>query len=393
MKIDDGDEKSVVSSSRSATGHVAKHSGHYRTVFMCGDVMTGRGIDQILPHPGDPTLREPMADARGYVTLAEEANGPIPWPVDFAWPWGDALSLVDEFTPDVRLINFETTITAHGGFAPGKSMHYRMHPDNLACLTAIRPDLCTLANNHILDFGPRGLTDTLHALSGAEIKCAGAGQNCDHAQRPATLTQPDGHHVVIGAGGTESSGIPRRWAATATRPGVAFIPNLSNRTAADIASRVLALKNPGDITILSLHWGSNWSYDVPPSQVRFARRLIDAGVDLIYGHSSHHPRPIEIYRGKLILYGCGDAVNDYEGIKGFETHRNELRLLYFASIEPDSGRLTTLRMIPVRAQRMRLDRAPHQDAEWLCSTLQYISRHFETRVALDAAANLIVHAS
>lgn len=337
VKTDDGDEKSVVSSSRSATERVAKRSGHDRTVFMCGDVMTGRGIDQILPHPGDPTLREAMADARGNVALAEEANGPIPRPVDFAWPWGDALSLVDELTPDIRLINFETTITADGEFAQGKSMHYRMHPDNLACLTAIRPDPCTLANNHILDFGPDGLTDTLHAHSGAEIKGAGAGQNYDHAQRPAMLTQPDGHHVVIGAGGTESSGIPRRWAATATRPGVAFIPNLSNRTAADIANRVLALKILATSTILSLHWGSNSSYVVPPGQVRFARRLIDAGVDLVYGHSSHHPRPIEVYHGKLILYGCGDAVSNYEGIKGFETYRNELRLLYFASIEPDRG--------------------------------------------------------
>ena len=355
--------------------------------------MTGRGIDQILPHAGDPTLRGPVADARSYVTCAEEASGPIPRPVDFAWPWGDALSLVDEFTADVRLINLETTITAGGEFAPRKSVHYRMHPDNLACLTAIRPDVCALANNHILDFGPGGLIDTLHAIGGAEIECVGAGLDSEHAERPAMLTLPDGHHVVIGSGGTESSGIPRRWAAAATRPGVAFIPNLSNRTAVDIADRVLALKAPGDIAIVSLHWGSNWGYDVAPSQVRFARRLIDAGVDLVHGHSSHHPRPIEVYRGKLILYGCGDAVDDREGIKGLEAYRNELRLLYFASIEPDSGKLTTLDMTPLRAQRMRLDHASHQDAEWLRSTLQHISRRFETRVDLDIDANLTVRAS
>ena len=368
-------------------------SGLGRTIFLCGDVMTGRGVDQILPHPGDPTLREPMADARSYVISAEQASGPIPRPADFAWPWGEALALVDEFAPDVRLINLETTITADGEFARGKSVHYRMHPDNLACLTAIRPDACALANNHILDFGRRGLIDTLEALSGAEIKHVGAGLDSEHAKRPAIVTLPDGHHVVIACGGTESSGIPRRWAATVARPGVAFIPNLFNRTAAEIADRVLALKQPGDITIVSLHWGSNWGYDVPPSQVRFARRLIDAGVDLVHGHSSHHPRPIEVYRGKLILYGCGDAIDDYEGIKGFEAYRNELRLLYFASIEPDSGNLTTLHMTPMRARRMRLDHASHQDAEWLRSTLEHISRRFETPVNLDTDANLTVHAS
>jgi len=120
-------------------------SGLGQTIFLCGDVMTGRGVDQILPHPGDPTLREPMADARSYVTCAEEASGPIPRPADFAWPWGEALTLVEDFAPDVRSINLETTITADGEFARGKLAHHRMHPDNMACLTAIRPDACALA--------------------------------------------------------------------------------------------------------------------------------------------------------------------------------------------------------------------------------------------------------
>ena len=189
-----------------------------------------------------------MADARSYVTCAEEANGPIPRPADFAWPWGKALTLVDEFTPEVRLINRKTTITADGEFAPGKSVRYRMHPDNIACLTAIRPDACALANNHTLDFGPAGLIDTLGALRAAEIECVDAGLDSERAERPAILTLPDAHHVVIASGGMKSSGIARRWAATAARPGVAYIPNLSNRTAAEIADRVLAVKQPSAIS-------------------------------------------------------------------------------------------------------------------------------------------------
>ena len=56
-------------------------------VLLSGDVMLGRGVDQILPHPGDPRLRERyVRDARTYVELAEDRNGPIPRPVDFAWP-------------------------------------------------------------------------------------------------------------------------------------------------------------------------------------------------------------------------------------------------------------------------------------------------------------------
>ena len=106
------------------------------TVFLCGDVMTRRGIDQILPRPVDPTLREASVDdARTYVALGENVNGPIPRPVDFSWPWGDALPIVEELAPDVRLINLETSIMADGQFAPGKAVHCRMSPNNIGCLT------------------------------------------------------------------------------------------------------------------------------------------------------------------------------------------------------------------------------------------------------------------
>jgi poly-gamma-glutamate capsule biosynthesis protein CapA/YwtB (metallophosphatase superfamily) len=139
-------------------------------LLLGGDVMLGRGIDQILPHPGEPELREPyLRDARGYVRLAEHKNGPIARLVDWRWPWGEVLALLNDAAPDVRLINLEATITADGEFADHKTVGYRMHPDNLPALTALRPDVCALANNHILDFGYQGLTDTVAALTGAEI--------------------------------------------------------------------------------------------------------------------------------------------------------------------------------------------------------------------------------
>ena len=189
-------------------------------IFLTGDVMTGRAIDQLLPHPGDPTLRESfVTDARSYIALAEQTNGPIPAPIDFAWPWGEALEIVDQFAPDVRLLNLETSITAGGEFARGKSVHYRMHPDNVGCLAAIRPDVCALANNHILDFGYQGLTDTLRTLEDAGIRSAGAGLDAESAERPVVVG-----HVVIASCGAGSSGVPQAWAATGRRPGVAYLP-------------------------------------------------------------------------------------------------------------------------------------------------------------------------
>lgn len=350
-------------------------------IFLTGDVMTGRAIDQLLPHAGDPTLREAVvSDARTYIQLAERTNGPIPAPIDFAWPWGEALAIVDQFAPDIRLINLETSITAGGEFAPNKAVHYRMHPENIGCLTAIRPDVCALANNHILDFGYQGLTDTLRTLDGVGIRGVGAGLDAKRAQRPAVLELTDGTRVVIASCGMGSSGIPHGWAATGRRPGVAYVPDMSDRSADTISDRVLALKRPGDVAVVSVHWGSNWGYDVDSAQIRFAHRLIDAGADVVHGHSSHHPRPIEVYRGKLIMYGCGDTIDDYEGISTYEAFRHELRLLCFASVDRESGDLTDLRMVPMRMRRMRLERAPDEDADWLRASVAEMSRRFATRI-------------
>lgn len=356
-------------------------------VFLGGDVMLGRGIDQILPRPGDPTLCErSVRDARTYVELAEAVNGPIPRPVDCSWPWGDALAILDGFRPDVRLVNLETSVTRSEHFAAGKGIHYRMSPDNVPALYAVRPDVCSLANNHVLDFGISGLEETLDVLTRAGIPVVGAGRNADEAARPvqAPSDVPGGGRVVVFAFGSTSSGVPASWAATADRPGIALLPDLSEETAAAITTQVSRVKRQDDLVVVSLHWGSNWGYGVAARQIRFAHRLVDGGVDLVHGHSAHHPRPIEVYRDHLILYGCGDLIDDYEGISGYEQYRDDLRLLYLATMERATGYLTALRMVPMQAHRMRLRPAARGDCEWLCRTLNRMSRRYGTRIALDA---------
>jgi len=94
-----------------------------------------------------------------------------------------------------------------------------MHPENLPAVTAIRPDACSLANDHILDFGRRGLSDTRDALAAAEIHGVGADVNLDAAQRLAVITPHDDHRVIIGSVATKSSGVPESWAAHRDRPG------------------------------------------------------------------------------------------------------------------------------------------------------------------------------
>jgi poly-gamma-glutamate synthesis protein (capsule biosynthesis protein) len=353
------------------------------TLFLCGDVMTGRGVDQILPHPGDPRLREAyIHEATGYVALAEGVNGPVPRPVDPAWPWGDALALLDGLAPEVRLINLETSVTVSGEFTPGKAVHYRMSPANIACLTVARPDVCALANNHVLDFGQNGLAETLATLARAGLPSAGAGLDAAGAQRAAVVSVADGGRVTVISCGTASSGIPRGWAAGVWRPGVYLLPSLSRQAADQVASRARAGGRPGDLAVISVHWGPNWGYEVGQDEIAFAHRLIDDGVDLVHGHSSHHPRPIEVYRGKLILYGCGDFIDDYEGIAGYREYRDDLRLAFFASLRRGTGELAELRMVPMQARKLRLWLAGARDRRWLATTIGRISRPFGVRVEL-----------
>ena len=257
-------------------------------------------------------------------------------------------------------------------------------------MAVARPDVCALANNHVLDFGRQGLRETLGSLAGAGLAAAGAGLHEARARHPVAVRLPGGGRALVFSCGTLCSGIPPDWAATATRSGVDLLPSLSPANADALIARTQAARQPGDIVVVSIHWGSNWGYQVYGDQVRFARRLIDGGVDLVHGHSSHHPRPIEVYRGKLVLYGCGDCIDDYEGITGYENYRDDLRLLYFASVAPGTGELAALVMVPMQARNMRLRHASAADAGWLAATLDEISRGFGSRIERQSGGRLIL---
>lgn len=352
------------------------------TLFLCGDVMLGRGIDQVLPHPGRPVLHEPyMRSALGYVTLAEQASGPIPKPVGYDYVWSDALAELGRRAPDVRLINLETAVTRSEDAWPRKGIHYRMHPGNIPCVTAAGIDCCVLANNHVLDWGYAGLEETLATLQQAGLKTAGAGLSGDEAAAAAELAVPGKGRVLVFAYGHDSSGVPPEWGAAGDKAGINLLPDLSEATADRIGRQVAAVKRPGDIAVASLHWGANWGYRIPGEQRAFAHRLIDAaGIDVVHGHSSHHPRAIEVYRHKPVLYGCGDLINDYEGISGYEEFRGDLSLLYFVTLDPADGKLTALAMSPLQIRRFRLNRASERDAAWLAEVLDRECRRLGSRV-------------
>jgi poly-gamma-glutamate synthesis protein (capsule biosynthesis protein) len=360
------------------------------TLFLCGDVMTGRGVDQVLPHPGDPRLHEPYVEsALRYVELAQATYGPFPRHVGYADIWGDALDELERRAPDARIVNLETAVTRSDDYARSKSVHYRMHPLNVPCLTAAKIDCCVLANNHVLDWGRAGLEETLATLAGAKLGMAGAGQSCAEAEAPAVVDVRGKGRVIVFGLGSESSGIPGRWAATEDRPGVNLLEDFSARTVRRLAALVREVKRARDIVVASIHWGENWGYGTPREQVQFAHALIgEAGVDIVHGHSSHHVKAIEVYQGRPVLYGCGDFLTDYEGIGGYEEFRNDLGLMYFVTIDPSRAELVRLEMTPTQMRRFRVNRAPSADAQWLADVLSREGARFGTRVEVTADGRL-----
>jgi poly-gamma-glutamate synthesis protein (capsule biosynthesis protein) len=351
--------------------------------------MTGRGIDQIMRHPCDPRIYEDYAhSAMDYVRLAERLDGPIPRKVDPSYIWGAALEQFARAQPDARIINLETAITRSEDFAP-KGINYRMSPENADCLSAARIDCCVLANNHVLDWGPAGLLETLAILEGRHIRTVGAGRAASDAGAPVVLDIPGKCRVAVLALACETSGTPQGWAATPTRPGVNFLSEVSVQAAKRIGDQLARTRDRFHAAVVSLHWGPNWGYETMQDQRAFARSLIDeANVSIVYGHSSHHPKGIEVYRDRLILYGCGDFLNDYEGIGGYEKYRGDLTLMYFVDLMSASGALSGIEIVPLRIRRFQLAHASAEDIDWLRQTLDRESKEFRTRVLLKAEGPL-----
>jgi poly-gamma-glutamate synthesis protein (capsule biosynthesis protein) len=359
------------------------------TLFLCGDVMLGRGLDQVLPSPGNPELHERyVLSADTYVEIAERAHGPIPAPIDFAYPWGDALAELERAAPHARIVNLETAITTCGTWEPKGT--------TTACIPATwrasgpRGWTAAFSPTTTSSTGARrGSRKTLEVLRASDIRYAGAGRGEAEARRPAVMEALDGR-VLVFTFAVEDSGVPPTWSATKHRPGVCFLPSLSRAEADRVIADVGELRRDNDVVIASIHWGPNWGYAIPHGHRRFAHRFAESGVvDVIHGHSSHHAKAVEIHAGKPILYGCGDFLNDYEGIEGYEPYRDDLALMYFVAVA--SGDLIELRMIPLCIRRFRLERAPEPDVDWLQETLDQESAGRGTRIVVSHGGALEAH--
>lgn len=222
-----------------------------------------------------------------------------------AYPWGDVLPLLEQ--ADLRFANLECVIADAGTPWPRKTFHFRSDSRNIACLEAARIDVVSLANNHTLDHGVQALREMLPALDDHGILHAGAGLSADAARGPAVRTSC-GTAVGFVAFTDNEPG----WAAGAASPGVFHVPvSLGDVRAQELLRLVRQTRDRTGLLVVSAHWGSNWGCEVPGEHRAFAHALVDAGADVVFGHSAHVFRGVEVYRGRPVVYSAGDFIDDY----------------------------------------------------------------------------------
>jgi poly-gamma-glutamate synthesis protein (capsule biosynthesis protein) len=276
------------------------------------------------------------------------------------YPWGDTLPILR--AANAVIANLECVLSDRGAPQPGKTFTFRSDPANIAVLQAAGVCAVSLANNHSLDYGPQALLDCLAVLEGAGIAAAGAGRSLEAAASPVTVpvrgARPgtrDGPAIALVAWTDNEPG----WEAGPQTPGTFFVPLTPDgddprehrlvAVVADAARR-------GQFVIVSAHWGPNWGPDPLPEHVRAARRLIDAGAAVVFGHSPHVFRGVELYRGRPIFYSCGDVIDDYL-VDGIE--RNDLSGVSILDFEGD--RLQRLRVYPTIIRRFQARIADGED--------------------------------
>ena len=359
-----------------------------------GDVMLGRLIDQLFPtHVDEP---EDASHAAHFVRSRPQLKN-----YDHCTPWGTTLSLF--MSSDLNLINLETSVTTASKKWPSKVFNYRMHPNNIAALKEVRIDYASCANNHTLDFCEEGLVDTVRTLKKEGIAFAGAGESRDEATRPAVLQLPSqrkfkgeqvveandsSHEVLI----YSASDHPQEWGSISSFHLIDY--SLSTRKRLKQLLNQLNAPSPA-LKIFSVHWGPNYSWRPSPNIRSLAHFLVDeCGVDIIHGHSSHHIQGVEVYKKSLIIYGCGDFVDDYAVD---EEYRNNMSAVWRVHVKEDGMKLKPkkLEVFPTAIrgfQAHRLD-VGEKDHDWVCEKVRKLSSYFDTSFEkdLDAEGQMVLN--
>ena len=285
------------------------------------------------------------------------------------YPWGNTLPLLRG--ADFRICNLECAISDDGNpwSASPKEFHFRSDAKNVSALLAARMNAVSLANNHTLDFGYDALLDTLEILDRAGIAHAGAGRTPKDAER-AAVVEILGTKVGIIAFTDNEPG----WEATSDTPGTFYVPvDLEDERARRLLGLVRETKKRADLLVVSAHWGPNWGYEPPTSHVPFAHAVVDAGADVVFGHSAHVFRGVEIYRSRPIIYCAGDFVDDYAVDLD---ERNDESLVFV--LETGRHGVQGVRLYPARIESCQANLATGKAGRAIGEKMRRLCAGFET---------------
>ena len=295
------------------------------TLALAGDTMLGRGVaDRLLANP-----RAPLLDP-ALVEIAQSA--------------------------DLFVLNLECCVSDRGARIadPGKPFFFRAPPLAAERLAELGVACVTLANNHVLDFGPQALADTLVHLVAAGIVTVGAGHDEAAARAPVTVSAAGGRLKVVALADD-----PASYAAGPDRPGIAFVD--LRRDGLPAWAREAAQPVEGELVLVTVHWGPNMT-SAPVPYVRVAAAALEAaGATLVAGHSAHVPHGVS---GR-VLFDLGDFLDDYAVDRRL---RNDLSLLWLVTLGADGPQRVV--GVPVRLGYARTRLAEPQEARQLERLLQ-----------------------
>ncbi|HET7524070.1 MAG TPA: CapA family protein [Acidimicrobiales bacterium] len=204
---------------------------------------------------------------------------------------------------DLVMVNLETAITDHGEPVPGKAFHFRSPALSFDALKAAGVDVVGMANNHALDYGPAGLSDTFDAMAASGMPVLGLGRDATDAFRPHLTSINDQRIAIFAATDWLEPALVSQWAATDTRPGLAFCIDPSR-----LVSAVRSVRSQVDTVVAFLHWGTETTHCASPEQHTLAQALIAAGADIIVGSHAHRVFGAGHVGDALVAYGLGNFV-------------------------------------------------------------------------------------
>lgn len=283
--------------------------------------------------------------------------------------WGDLLTILSH--ADFRMCNLECAISDDGvpWSQTPKEFHFRSDSKNVEVLRVAGMSVVSLANNHALDYGYSALDDTFRILDRAQIEHVGAGHSIDEASRAAFLSVGKSKIGIIAFTDNEPE-----WEAGQKSSGIFFVPTkLEDERAKKLLEVVKKTKPAVDTLIVSAHWGGNWGYTPPEEHVAFAHSIIDAGADVIFGHSCHVFRGVEVYRNRPILYSAGDFIDDY-AVDSVE--RNDESFVFVVDIE---GRtFSRIRLYPTKIEDCHARQARGPEKYSIAEKMQTLSAKLKT---------------